>query len=129
MMMKHRLFTAIMLGALSLPAYAEFVDTPPASTQPVQVQTVREARHLPDDSHVVLEGTITGRAGTPNPEEFFFKDETDSIKVEINPDVWRGQTVTPKTRVRIWGEIDQNRWNQTVEIEAKRLEIVPVAGQ
>ena len=60
---------------------------------------------------------------------FFFKDETDSIKVEINPDVWRGQTVTPKTRVRIWGEIDQNRWNQTVEIEAKRFEIVPVAGQ
>ena len=80
-----------------------------------------------DDAHIVLEGYITGPAGTINPEEYFFKDDTDSIKVEINPDVWRGQKVSPKTRIRIAGEVDVNHVNKTVEIEVRRLEIIKAA--
>ena len=72
----------------------------------------------------MLEGYITGTAGTINPEEYFFKDDTDTIKVEINPDVWRGQKVTPQTKVRIAGEVDVNRFNNTREIEVRRLDIV-----
>lgn len=128
--MNKHMFTAAILLALSVPAYAEFVDSPIDSHVAVsKVHTVREARTMPDDSNVVLEGYITGKAGTPNPEEFFFKDNSDAIKVEINNDVWRGQTVNPQTRVRLWGEVDHNRWNKTVEIEVKRLEIVPTSTQ
>ena len=82
----------IAMTAMALSAHAEFVaqDTAPSTSHPVS--TVREAKtEFGDDAHIVLEGYITGTAGTINPEEYFFKDDTDTIKVEINPDVWRGQ--------------------------------------
>ena len=115
----------IAMTAMALSAHAEFVahDTAPSANHPVS--TVREAKtEFGDDAHIVLEGYITGTAGTINPEEYFFKDDTDTIKVEINPDVWRGQKVTPQTKIRIAGEVDVNRFNNTREIEVRRLDIV-----
>ena len=46
------------------------------------------------------------------------------FKVEIDSDVWRKQTVSPKNTVRLYGEVDQNRFNKTVEIEVKQLEVL-----
>ena len=124
-MLKAKYLLAALLSASALGAQAEFVDTPSGtSLKNENITTVERARHLADDTYVVLEGRITGRAGTPNSEEYFFEDATGAIKVEIGSDVWRKQTVSPKNTVRLYGEVDQNRFNKTVEIEVKQLEVL-----
>ena len=121
--MKKLIF--IILSALSLTAHAEFVPESNSAPSRQHINTVHEAKtEFGDNAHIVLEGYITGSAGTINPEEYFFKDDTDTIKIEINPDVWRGQKVTPQTKVRIAGEVDINRFNNSREIEVRRLDIV-----
>ena len=115
----------IAITAMALSAQAEFVANDNGAPSHQRASTVREAKtEFGDNAHIVLEGYITGTAGTINPEEYFFKDNTDTIKVEINPDVWRGQKVTPQTKVRIAGEVDVNHFNNTREIEVRRLDIV-----
>lgn len=124
-MLKAKYLLAVLLSVGALGAQAEFVDTPSGtSLKNENITTVERARRLANDTHVVLEGRITGRAGTPNTEEYFFEDVTGSIKVEINSDVWRGQSVSPKNTVRLYGEVDQNHFNKTVEIEVKQLEVL-----
>ena len=124
-MLKAKYLLAVLLSVGALGAQAELVDTPSStSLKNENITTVERARRLADDTHVVLEGRITGRAGTLNTEEYFFEDVTGSIKVEINSDVWRGQSVSPKNTVRLYGEVDQNRFNKTVEIEVKQLEVL-----
>ncbi len=120
--MKTKFITAMML-ATSLSAHAEFVDNPPTVGKLI-IHTVKDAQNMRDGNHVVLEGKITGKAGTLNPEEYFFQDETGSLKVEIDHDIWRGQTVSPETKVRLWGEVDQNPVNHTVELEVDKLELI-----
>ncbi len=120
--MKKAFLFAVMLPALwALQAQAEFVPVPEKAPAPV---TVAEAKLAGQNQVVVLEGYITGRAGTLNPEEFFFKDKTDMVKVEINHNVWRGQKVSPDTPIRITGEVDHNPFNKTVEIEVRYLEVI-----
>lgn len=109
--------------ALSLPLAAQFVDQTEAPTEN-QISSVREAKLMKDEQMVWLEGYITGSAGTSNSEEYFFKDDSDMIKIEVDEEVWQGQKVTPQTKIRIWGEVDRNRRNNSVEIEVERLEIV-----
>ena len=86
--------------------------------------TVREAKLLPDNRKVLLEGYILGSAETVNPEEYIFTDNQDTIKVEIENDVWRGQTVKPSTKIRIQGEVDVNPLTRTTEIEVYRLDLL-----
>ena len=103
--MKKLIF--IILSALSLTAHAEFVPEGNSAPSRQHVNTVHEAKtEFGDNAHIVLEGFITGSAGT------------------INPDVWRGQKVTPQTKVRIAGEVDINRFNNSREIEVRRLDVV-----
>ncbi len=121
--MKRLALIAITTVALS--AHAEFVarDIAPLTNHPVS--TVRQATTVVgDDAHVVLEGHIIGSAGTLSSEEYLFRDNTGTIKVEIDHDVWRGQRVTPQTKVRIAGEVDVNLLTNSREIEVRRLDIV-----
>ena len=79
-MLKAKYLLAALLSASALGAQAEFVDTPSGtSLKNENITTVERARHLADDTYVVLEGRITGRAGTPNSEEYFFEDATGAI--------------------------------------------------
>ena len=93
------------------------------SVQPV-VQKVRNAQMLGDGSRVVLEGHIISRASTFSSKEYLFQDDTGTIKVEIDDKYWRGMTVTPQTRVRIWGEIDYGILTGSREVDVDRVEIV-----
>lgn len=121
--MKLKPLAMAALVLVSVSARAEFVETAP--TDPTtQIHTVQAAQNMRDGNHVILEGRITGKAGTLNPEEFFFQDATGSLKVEIDGDVWRGQQVSPQTPIRIWGKVDQNPVNKTMEIEVDKLEII-----
>ncbi|MDO5059117.1 MAG: NirD/YgiW/YdeI family stress tolerance protein [Neisseria sp.] len=124
--MKQTVWKYLAVAALSaapLAAQAEFVDGT-APQKNIAVQSVKDAKTMFDGSRVTLEGYITGRAGTLNYEEYFFKDDSDMIKVEIDDDVWRGQQVNPQTKVRLVGEVDHNRFNGTVEIEVDQLTVI-----
>lgn len=115
---------AVLLGlSLSVNAKGGFTDNT-ANVSASSLQTVSNLQTMGDDTKVVLEGYITGKAGTADPEEYFFQDSTGSLKVDIDNEVWRGQTVNPKTKVRIYGEVDYNKKAKTREVEVERLEIV-----
>ena len=108
--MKIRLFATALLFAAAQ-AGAGFVDhneNRAASEPPYgKVFTAREVQNLPDDTNVVLEGQIVGRAPNGKRDEYIFRDSRR----------WRGRTVTPKNTVRLWGEVDYKRSANRVEID------------
>lgn len=123
-MKKLTALSVAVLAAFSLSVQAKGGFTDNTSNTAVAVQTVSEVQRLGDDIHVVLEGYITGKAGTADPEEYLFKDNTGSLKVDIDDNVWAGQTVNPKTKVRLYGEVDYNKANNTRDVDVERLEII-----
>ncbi|MGF6148869.1 Uncharacterized conserved protein [Kingella potus] len=126
--MKAKMILAACLLGLSVPAMAEFIDSPDKKTvveEHLKAVSVHQAKMMADGRHVVLEGHLTGRAGTLNAEEFIFTDGKDSIKVEIDGNIWRGRDVSKETRIRLWGEVDRNRFNNSIEIEVDDFEILP----
>ncbi|HFD6683193.1 TPA: YgiW/YdeI family stress tolerance OB fold protein [Providencia alcalifaciens] len=83
------------------------------------VTTVAQVKTLPDDAWVSLEGNIVKQVGK---ELYEFKDSTGSIVVDIDDRRWRGQVVTPETKVRLDGEIDKE-WME-LEVDVKRVTII-----
>ena len=82
--------------------------------------TAKEAATMRDDAHVVLRGNIVQHLGK---DKYLFKDESGTIRIEIDNDVWQGQTITPGDRVEIQGEVDKD-WN-SVEVEVGRIVKIP----
>lgn len=78
--------------------------------------TVKEAKTMRDDAPVALQGRLVESLGG---EHYLFKDQTDTIKVEIDRKRWAGQNIGPDDLVEIHGEIDKE-WSR-VEIEVKRI--------
>jgi uncharacterized protein (TIGR00156 family) len=78
-------------------ADAAFV--PDSDAHPAErINTVEEAKALPDDTRVVLRGHILNRIRS---NHYTFQDETGSITVEIDNDEWRGLTISPADRVEM----------------------------
>lgn len=86
----------------------------------VEKATVAQAKEMKDDTHVILQGYIESSLGD---EDYMFKDETGTIRVEIDHDVWRGLDVTPNDKVEIQGEVDTHFYKPT-EIDVKRIQLV-----
>ena len=124
----RKLLLTLALAYLSQSAFAEgFTKSTSGSASLASYQTistVKAAKQQADGNTVVLEGHISDRAHTVNPEEFWFQDDTGGIKIEINQDVWRGQDVNPQQKIRILGEVDHNNFNNSVEIEVKQLDLM-----
>ena len=80
------------------------------------VVTVEDAKKMRDDSRVSLRGYIIQHLGG---DRYQFRDATDTVRVEIDDNLWKGQTISPEDFVEIYGEVDKD-WN-SVEIEVKRL--------
>ena len=82
---------------------------------PVQAQFVGGPSHLTtvkaladngkDDQIVTLEGFITQQV---KHEKYMFRDSTGEMLVEIDDEVFKGQRVDPKTKVRIDGELERD---------------------
>ena len=51
------------------------------------------------------------------PYKYTFRDETGSVVVDIDQRKFRGQTVTPDTRIRIVGEVDYDHGNKEVDVD------------
>ncbi len=80
---------------------------------PSAVVQVSEAAELPDDTYVVLQGTITAKTGS---EKYTFQDKSGTIQVEIDDDDWNGLTVGPEDVIIIEGEVDKS-WTKPAEID------------
>lgn len=83
------------------------------------IKTAAAARIAADDTPVVLEGYITQRLN--NDDLYEFKDSTGTIAVDIDNKKWPGE-VTPKTKVRLIGEVDKNI--MSVEVDVDRVDII-----
>lgn len=78
--------------------------------------TVKQALSMRDDTPVTLKGYIIQSLGD---EKYLFKDDTGSIKIDVDDKLWQGRQVTPQDLVEIEGEVDRD-WNKT-EVDVSRL--------
>jgi len=86
---------SLLLGSITL---AQFID------EESDVVSVEQAKKLSDNSWVVLEGYIIKRL---NEDQYTFKDSTGTIKIIVRNSSWQGIEVSPKTKVRITGQVDK----------------------
>jgi uncharacterized protein (TIGR00156 family) len=91
-------------------------DGPGATSSVVPVTTVND---MGDDTKIILEGYLIKQISD---EHYIFKDNTGEIEVEIDDEDFRGAKVTPKTKLRISGEVDKD-W-ESIKIDVDYLEIL-----
>lgn len=65
-------------------------------------------------TYVVLTGNIVARQRS---NYFTFQDSTGTARVEISPQLWRGQTVAPETQVTLEGEVSRDARGRYVWVE------------
>ena len=83
-----------------------------------QTVTVAEAKALPDNSLVILTGSIVKSLGY---EKYTFRDATGDITIDVDRELWKLLDLTVKAadRVEIRGEIDAEK--RAVEVDVKYL--------
>ena len=112
--MKNALLLTALL-AVSATASAGFSENGQAPGYQNSVTRVSALRSVPDDSYVTLEGNIERQV---RHEHYIFRDASGRIEVEIDNDVWRGLNVTPRDKVRLEAEIDQDWHGTEVDVKA-----------
>ena len=102
-------------------ARAEFQPTTPQTTSgkggfvsgAETIVTVKQVMEMRDDVPVIVQGHIVQRMGD---EMYLFEDSTGNIRVEIDDDEWRGQTVTPTDTVKLYGEVDRGIFRTEIDV-------------
>lgn len=109
-------FVAMTMGLFNL-AHAQYL----GPNQATVLTTVAEILKKPvDDQEVVLEGHITKKI---KKNHYEFKDNTGTIRTEIDQKYFYNTKITDKTLVEIYGEVDKD-FLRTPEIDVKRLIII-----
>ena len=122
------LMALALVAALAIPSYAAFSGPGEtgaqggfkgpgpkgAITQAVQVKSAA------DDTPVVLEGNIVEQL---RKDRYLFRDASGTVLVDIDHKDFRGQDVTPQTKVRLTGEVDAKR-NRDNEVDVDRLDVI-----
>lgn len=122
-----KLFLASFLIASTAVAQAQFTGGTATATEdvvlvsPFVTSSISAVRQMPNDTYVTVEGNIVQQQGRDK-EKYLFKDATGEILVEIDDKLWKGQAITPETKVRILGELDQNRNPERIKIDAVYIE-------
>lgn len=111
-----RIVLILAFALLATASVAQFVG--PEATG--GAQTVAEVANTRLGRYVTLDGHIVEHL---REEYYTFRDDTGEIRVEIEPDVWRGREVTPETPVRILGEVDRGVFGRYVWV--KTLDVLP----
>lgn len=107
--------TAAALMMAVAPAQAQFVGGP--STTVTVKQLVDTGR---DDQLVTLEGYLVEQV---KHEKYTFRDATGTVLVEIDDEVFMGQRVDPKTKVRLEGEFEKDMLEKD-EVDVHKLTII-----
>ena len=109
--MRRSLLLALIVPlAVASPAMANF-------TGPVSVGVASTAAGIETGrlgSYVTLEGHVVSRQ---REDYFVFRDASGEVRVEIGPEVWRGQTVGPQDTVRLVGEIDSGSGGRYLSVD------------
>ncbi|MCL1947019.1 MAG: NirD/YgiW/YdeI family stress tolerance protein [Chitinivibrionia bacterium] len=79
-----------------------------------QVVTVKQAKKLRDDSMVILQGNISRSLGN---EKYSFVDGTGEIILEIDLEIWSGQSISENDKVEIYGEIEFEKGKKQVDVK------------
>ncbi|MGF1724210.1 YgiW/YdeI family stress tolerance OB fold protein [Photobacterium nomapromontoriensis] len=82
------------------------------------VEDVMNASWLTDGTPVTLIGHLTHSLGD---ERYVFADDTGKMPVKIDNDEWNGQTITPKLKVKINGEIEKNDSINAVDVDSVQI--------
>ncbi|WP_114785568.1 NirD/YgiW/YdeI family stress tolerance protein [Vibrio tetraodonis] len=82
------------------------------------IKQVLAAGFFSDDMPVTLIGYIKASLGG---DMYLFTDGTGEVTVEIDHDKWFGQSVTPKNKVQLSGEIDKNIVGVKVDVDSVRV--------
>lgn len=109
---------ALTLAVPSVPAFAAF-EGPTGKvtiTQAVQVQKAH------DDEACTLEGNIIEKVAGKK-DKYVFQDQSGKVIVEIDDRVFASRTVTPQTKVRLYGEVDRNK-SKDNSVDVHQMEIV-----
>ena len=77
---------------------------------------VIEARNLPHDSWVILNGNIVNML--PGGRNYTFRDSSGEITVDIGPKNWRGLSTGISDRVEIYGEVKIHRGQVSIKVHA-----------
>ena len=109
-------FSLTLLLAVSCIAISSFANAKYMGPSDAKKTTVSEAQTMPDDSFVILEGTITSKTGS---ETYIFADDTGSIAVEIDNEDMNGVNINAEDIVIIQGEIDKN--GNLVEVDVDEI--------
>jgi len=114
-----RIFSAGVMSlvaafCLLTPANAQFRGPTAQGT----ASTVAATENARLGTYVTLTGNILSHLRS---DYFTFSDGTGEMRVEIEPNVWRNREVTPTTKVRILGEVDNSftgryLWVKTLDI-------------
>lgn len=120
---------ALLLGVLSFGVVAKYCGLATADKSIRVLQrwkdpmlgftNVEQAKTLPDETWVVLEGRLNQHRGYERHE---FHDDSGSIYVDIPKRNWKGQVAAPADRVFIEGEVNRNR--EYVVIDVNTLFVV-----
>ncbi|MCH7392110.1 NirD/YgiW/YdeI family stress tolerance protein [Acinetobacter dispersus] len=82
------------------------------------VVTVSQVAKLKDETGVTLTGQITKHLQS---DHYEFKDQSGTIGIEIDDDIWRQAGLKVGDHVRLVGEVDTHRYKPT-DIEVIKIE-------
>ncbi|MBJ8443357.1 NirD/YgiW/YdeI family stress tolerance protein [Acinetobacter bereziniae] len=94
------------LLAISLIGATSFASANTAVNQSAltpSLTTVKNALILKDDTKVQLRGNVVKAIGD---EKYQFRDNTGTITVDIDDELWQGKPIAPNTTVTLIGEVD-----------------------
>ena len=122
--MSPRLFVAIIPLLVSGLLYAQDfsgIDTKksfgfsgPSQGGLTTVKQVWDIGVYSDGMPVILTGYINSHLGG---EMYIFTDHSGRVSVEIGHNKWLGQSATPKTRVRLSGEVDNDVSGTKIDVD------------
>ena len=80
--------------------------------------TVAQALRMNDDHDIRLTGYVVEQIGK---EKYLFQDGTGTIVVEIDQDKWRNLRASARTRLTIWGQIEEEKGGNELEVDHLEL--------
>lgn len=84
----------------------------------VKVQALLDSSNPFMEKKVVVEGNLVRQL---RKDTFMFSDGSNEIQVELDDDIHLNATLTPETKVRLFGEFENDR---TPEIEVDHIELL-----
>jgi uncharacterized protein (TIGR00156 family) len=114
-----KICSLLLITLLTTNVYAGFTGPSAAGEAGVSNTTVAQVKTVRAGSYVTLTGYILNHKSK---NYFMFSDGTGEIRIEVDGSVWSGQQVSPKTKVRLLGEVE--RGSSGRHIWVKSLTIV-----